>query len=90
MLNDVLLTGMYEGNFVSPMRIFQIIYELVMINKDLVIGLINNTELCFNPGRQDRIECLKFCCKLFGQQTTPGILNPVDFFSRLWSEFLRQ
>lgn len=74
----------------SSKHIYKIILKLVKISKDLVIGLINNTELCLENGREDRLIGLEFFCDLFGSTSLKSIPNTCDFFSCLWHEFLHQ
>ncbi|KAJ1525319.1 hypothetical protein ONE63_010141 [Megalurothrips usitatus] len=91
MLNDALLSGKVHMNELSSLsfrgHVYQVIFELLVIKKDLVVGLINNTELCLADGREDCLEGLDFFCKMFGTEV-PGELNPCEFFSHLWHEFL--
>ncbi|XP_026276079.1 uncharacterized protein LOC113204918 isoform X1 [Frankliniella occidentalis] len=82
-LNPVLLqTG--DNPYLSLDHVYKVIFELVSIEKYLVLGFINNTELCFMPGREDHEAGLKFFCELFGSKSTVG----PDFYTTLWNNFL--
>lgn len=91
MLNEALI---YEddtlGHFASQQEVYQIIFELILINNDLVVGLVNNTELCLTNHRQDRLVGVEFFCKLFGAKVIPGVPKPSELYSHLWETFLLQ
>lgn len=77
-------------HFVSHLDVYKIILELLLIDKDLVLGLINNTELCLTSRRKDRLEGLDFFCRLFGSKLIPGVSKPSELYSHLWETFLFQ
>ncbi|XP_034256004.1 sister chromatid cohesion protein PDS5 homolog B-A-like [Thrips palmi] len=87
-LNGALISDAATSKlFASHQDVYKIIFALLLINKDLVLGLINNTELCLDSGREDRLDGLEFFCKLFGSKV-PGIEKPSEFYSHLWETFL--
>ncbi|KAK3913190.1 Sister chromatid cohesion protein PDS5-like protein A [Frankliniella fusca] len=64
--------------------VYKVVFELESIDKCLVVGVINNTELCLDSGREDHEAGLEFLCCLFGSKLTGG----PDYYSTLWNRFL--
>lgn len=89
MLNGALISDKESmAPFASHQDVYEIIFELMLINKDLVLGLINNTELCLTTAREDRLRGFEFFCKLFGADCIPGVPKPTELYSHLWQTFL--